>query len=315
MHEKQHVFIVNPVSGPENASRKMVPLLHKAVRQQGLNAVFEKTKSPQHATELARRYAGAGKAVRLYAVGGDGTLNEVMAGAYQFAGAEVASVPCGSGNDFVRTFGNVEDFLDIPKLLCGKAIDIDLMQTDLGVCVAITSTGLDAEVAHGIPKYRRIPLLGGQMAYTVSVAERLLHPLGKDLQVTVDGEALNGKYVIAAVCNGKTYGGGFCAAPMADTQDGCFDVILVKKISRLRVAKIINAYKKGEHIQNGSVVPDFADIMLYRKAKEVKVVPSGKEAFILNIDGECGPAPRLYAKMLPKAARFVLPLPLWQRQK
>ncbi len=313
MCEKKHVFIINPVSGPVNASKKLVPLLQKAMRQQGMKAMFEYTKAPRHATELVQHYASSGNAVRFYAVGGDGTLNEVMAGAYHFANAEVASVPCGSGNDFVRTFGTADDFLNFSQLIAGHAIDIDLLQTDLGVCVAITSTGLDAEVAHGIPKYRRIPLLGGQMAYTVSVAECLLRPLGKQLRITVDGETLNGDYAIAAVCNGKTYGGGFCAAPMADVQDGYFDMILVKKISRLRVAKIINSYKKGEHIQNGAVVPEFSDIMQHRKAKEVRIVPSGKQNFVLNIDGECTVAPCLYAKVLPKAARFVLPLPLWEQ--
>ncbi len=311
MPEREHVFIVNPVSGPENAVQKMVPLLQKTAREQGFKVVFEKTCAPRHATELAMRHAGSGKLVRLYAVGGDGTLNEVLAGAHGFTNAEVASVPCGSGNDFVRTFGEVGDFLKIQELLCGSAIDIDLLQTDVGICAAITSTGLDAEVAHGIPKYRRMPLLGGQMAYTVSVAERLLHPMGKQLRITVDGEDLSGQYTIVAVCNGKTYGGGFLAAPTASVQDGFFNLVLVKKISRLRVAKVIGAYKKGEHIQNGEVVPAFADIMQYRKAKEVCVVPVGKEAFVLNVDGECAPAPRLYAKVLPKAARFVLPRPLY----
>ncbi len=314
MSEKKHVFIINPVSGPKNATQRMLPLLQKTAREAGHLPIFEKTEGVRHASEIAQKYASSGDLVRLYAVGGDGTLNEVIYGAYSFPNAEVASVPCGSGNDFVRTFGTVDDFLNLPNLINGQSIDIDLMQTDMGICTAITSTGLDAEVAHGIPKYRRVPLLGGSMAYTISVAEHLLRPLGKHLNVCIDGEKMDDRYTIAAVCNGKTYGGGFLAAPMADVQDGFFDVILVKKISRLRAASVIGAYKKGEHIQNGEILPAFSDIMLYRKAKEVCILPKGKEPFILNIDGECTKAARLYAKILPKAARFVLPCSLHKNQ-
>ncbi len=301
------MFLVNPVSGKEDAGKAMVPHIEKAAAQCGIQPEIVYTKAPRHATELAQQYAGEGGALRLYAVGGDGTLNEVLAGAYLFENAEVASVPCGSGNDFVRSFGQPEDFLNLPALIQGEAIWVDLAKTDGGICAAITSAGLDADVAYNIPKYRRLPLFGGTMAYNISVLERVLHPLGKTLRISLDGHTIQGDYTIVAVCNGQTYGGGYWAAPMASLQDGLLDIILVKKIGRARVAKIIGKYKKGLHYQNGAIIPEMRDVMQHCRAKEVLAVPVGTQRFIVNVDGECGPAPRLYAKVLPHAVRFVLP--------
>ncbi len=310
----EHIFIVNPIAGQEDSARKMVPYIHEAAANCGITAITEVTKAPLHAAQIARKYSETGRPVRLYAVGGDGTLNELFSGAYQHKNAEVASVPCGSGNDFVRTFGEVNQFLDIEDQIKGQAVDIDLMQVNDGVSAAITSTGLDAEVAYNIPKYRRFPMLGGTMAYNISIIERVLKPLGKELRVTIDGEvAEEDNFLIATVCNGKTYGGGYIAAPMADVQDGTLEVILVKKVSRLKIAAIIGKYKNGRHIKNGKVDPRYNKVIKYYRAKEVKIEPIGDEPFILNVDGECGPDNILDVKVLPQSARFVLPASMYTK--
>ncbi|MDL2219283.1 protein BmrU [Ruminococcaceae bacterium OttesenSCG-928-O06] len=304
------MFIVNPVSGKKDATRAMVPVIQQAAEAAGITPEFEMTEAPKHATYIASTIAGTGQAVRLYSVGGDGTLNEIFAGAYPFPNAQVACLPCGSGNDFIRMFGDAQQFLDIGAQIQGEAVPIDLMEVDGGICAAITSTGLDADVAYNIPKYRRIPFLGGSMAYNISIVEKLLKPLGRRLHITVDGESWEDDYLIATVCNAQHYGGGYQAAPMARLDDGQLDVILVKKVSRLLIASIIGPYKKGEHYVDGRLADKFKDVMVYRSAKEVEMHPVYGDSFVLNVDGECGPAPRLFAKVMPKAARFVLPAPL-----
>ena len=304
----RHIFIVNPVSGKRDAAQHLLPDIRQAVEKCGVTAEYHTTKAPGHATQLAADFAKEGGPVRLYAVGGDGTLNEVLRGAYPYPNAEVASVPCGSGNDFVRAFGGTTPFLNFCNQIHGSTMEIDLIQTDEdGICAAITSTGLDAEVAYNIPKYRRIPLLGGSMAYNISILEKLLKPLGKQLSITVDGQETQGKFLIAAVCNARHYGGGYEAAPYATLDDGLLDVILVKKISRLLIASIIGKYKRGAHLAEGHILPSLAKHMTFLRGKEVAIRPMGPEPFILNVDGECAPAPRLYAKVMPRAARFVVP--------
>ena len=123
-------------------------------------------------------------------------------GARESETAEVACVPCGSGNDFVRNFGGGERFLDLPDLMQGHAVPIDLIETQYGIAAAICSAGLDAQVGYGIPKFRRLPLCGGSMAYNLSIAQCVCGRMGHKLRVTADGEVLEDDFLMLAICNG-----------------------------------------------------------------------------------------------------------------
>lgn len=309
----RHVFIVNPVSGKADASGTLVPQIITAAK--GLKAEYEVklTEHPGHAVQLARQAAQSGP-VRLYACGGDGTLNEVLLGARESETAEVACVPCGSGNDFVRNFGGREQFLDLPDLMQGHAVPIDLIETQYGIAAAICSAGLDAQVAYGIPKFRRLPLCGGSMAYNLSIAQCVCGHMGHKLRVTADGEVLEDDFLMLAICNGCAYGGGFVAAPEADMSDGVLDLVLVKKIGRLRMAKVIGLYKSGAHIQNGQVVPEVADIITYKKVRRVELETLDGRPIVVTQDGECAPRNTLTANVKPSAARVVLPKSWFERR-
>ena len=309
----KHVFIVNPVSGKVNAVTYYSPKIKAAAQEAGIDFEIRSTEYKGHGTELAAQYAQQGESIRFYACGGDGTLNEVLAGAYPYHNAEVACIPCGSGNDFLRSFGKAEEFLDLADNIAGVAIDIDLIAANGGVSGAICSVGIDSEIAYGIPKFRRIPLCGGNMAYNLSILERLCKPLGRHLHVEIDGQTVDDTLLIATVCNGVAYGGGFRASPNADLQDGLLEVILVKKISRLRIAGVLSKYKQGNHLYEDAVIPELQDIMTYQKAKHVVITPTDGKPAIVNIDGECAPAVGLDAEIMPGAARFVLPTKVYAR--
>lgn len=108
-----------------------------------------------HARELAAEAAHTAQAddepVRIWTAGGDGTFNEALTGAQGCSLAAVGCLPFGSGNDFLRTYGTREEFNDLDAQLAGSEVDIDLMQTDLGLSATICAAGLDAQVAYGIP--------------------------------------------------------------------------------------------------------------------------------------------------------------------
>lgn len=310
----EHVFIVNPISGKADASLYLVPQIIEQAKKCNISYRIEMTQAHRHAVQLAQAYAQAGDPVRLYACGGDGTLNEVLEGVLRSGNheAEVASIPCGSGNDYVRNFGKPQDFLNLENQINGHAISVDLMRTQTGISAAICSVGIDAKVAYNIPKYRRIPLCGGTMAYNLSILENLCRPLGQKLRVEIDGKVFCDQFLIATICNGSYYGGGYCAAPKADLQDGVLEVVLVRKMSRLRIASVLAKYKAGAHIaEDGTVCPDLRDVLYCLHAQEVHIIPVDEKNTIVNIDGECGPAERLDAWVMPGAVRFVLPLPVY----
>lgn len=217
----KHVFIVNPVSGKADASGTLVPQIITEAKRLGADYAIELTQYHRHAVELARAAAEeANGPVRLYACGGDGTFGQVLEGAYPYPQAEVACVPCGSGNDFVRNYGAREDFLDLADLMQGSAVPIDLIETPFGVSAAICSAGLDAKVAYGIPRFRRLPLCGGSMAYNLSIVQCLCSRLSSRVRVELDGETFEEDCILTAICNGGWYGGGYQAAPEASLDDG-----------------------------------------------------------------------------------------------
>ncbi len=307
----EYHFIVNPTAGKTDQSKVIPAQIITAAEKAGLAAEQCQSVTTQykgHARVLAKEIAQQGAPCTIYSIGGDGTFNEVLNGAYPYENAIVGCIPHGSGNDFLRSFGARDAFLDLEAQFLGQVLEIDLLQSENGVSAAICSVGLDAKIAYGIPKFRRLPFCGGSMAYNLSIAQCLLGKLGQKVIITLDGEVVHKDCLMVAVCNGKAYGGGFYAAPEANLTDGLLDVMIVAKMPLLRVAKVISVYKKGNHLKNGEIVPEMADIITFCRAKTVSITPQqAGESMILNEDGECVPSTLLEAKILPRAAKIILP--------
>ena len=128
-------------------------------------------------------------------------------------------------------------------------------------------------MAYGIPKFRRIPLCGGEVSYLLSIVEQLCGHIGRRVEYTIDGETFAVDCLMCAICNGRTYGGGFCAGPEAQPDDGWLDVFIVRKVGRLTIAKLLSMYKNGRHFQNGQLVEAAKPYFIYRRAKAVTCAP------------------------------------------
>lgn len=315
------LFLLNPTAGKQDCTRQLPRQIEAAAQRAGLSRgdyTICVTTHAGHAREVAHaealRARQAGEALRIYTAGGDGTFNEALTGAYGFENAAVGCLPFGSGNDFLRTFGTKEEFLDLDAQLAGGPVDIDLMQTSLGLSATICAAGLDAQVAYGIPKFRRIPLCGGEMAYVLSIAQQLCGHIGRRVEYTIDGETMSVDCLMCAVCNGRTYGGGFCAAPEARPDDGWLDVYIIRKVGRLTIAKLLSMYKNGRHFQNGQLVKAAEPYFIYRRAKQVSLrAADGRGPIVATADGECVPCEQVSVQVQPLAGHILLPKPALER--
>ena len=317
----RYLFILNPAAGKQDCTVQLIPQLQQASVRAGIpvDAVATcKTEYAGHAKALARaaaeEAAKAGEQLHIWTAGGDGTLVEALTGVQGFANAAVGCLPYGSGNDFLRTYGTRAEFTDLDAQLAGGEVTIDLLETSLGLSATICAAGLDAQVAYGIPKFRRIPLCGGEMSYLLSIVEQLCGHIGRRVTFTIDDEELTVDCLMCAICNGRAYGGGFLAAPEADPADGWLDVMIVRRVGRLTIAKLLGMYKSGRHFVNGQLTEEAKPYFLYRRARRVALRPAdGRGPIVATADGECTPCDAVEAVLRPLSGRILLPAPAYER--
>lgn len=297
----KHFFVINPAAGATDDKADLERRIRAA--SENADAAIYYTTAPRDATAYvsARCEEFPADELRFYACGGDGTLNEVVAGAYRYPNASVTSVPCGSGNDFVKSFGGAERFSDIAALMRAPTVSLDLMRAGEHICVNVLNFGFDTTVAKTIPKVRRKPIIGGKNAYTTGVVTALLTAMKTKCSITADGEELtDGTILLCTIGNGQYVGGSFCCAPRADAADGLLEVCKVRPIGHLRFVKLLGPYTAGKHLDD----PSFADILTYRRAKHIVVKGDN---LMFSLDGELIEADELTIDVMEGALRFAKP--------
>ena len=305
----RHIFVINPVAGQGVRIAELLAEIDSASQKTGQTEVETYlTQSVGDAKEYAARVCREhpDKRLRFYACGGDGTLNEVLNGMMGFPNAELACYPCGSGNDFIYNFGQAQDFLRIESLMTGETTLCDCIRmghkTGYRYGVNICNVGFDARIAAEMTAFKRLPLIQGEAAYYLSVFWNLLHKLGMHLTVTLDsGEELQDEFLLAAMGNGRRYGGGFLALPQAKVRDGLLDYCCVRKVSRFKIAKLVSKYKKGEHIGN----EEFASLVTAGRCRRLSV--TSQTPVKICCDGEISTGTELWVEIVPNAFSFVLP--------
>ncbi len=299
----KHIFIINPAAGKSDSTAPVAANIRRTCVERGLDYEILTTEYPRHAIELVKKKAVeyAGQTMRFYACGGDGTLNEVAAGAAGLANVSITHFPCGSGNDFIKLFGqDCRSFKDLDALIDGKELALDYIETDCGACINVFSVGVDARVAAGMQKYKRIPMLQGSMAYNISTVENVLRGLSEPYEVQVDGVDYSGKQTLILAGNGRFYGGGFHPVPEADPTDGLLDVLIIKAVDLITVMKVIGAYKAGRHRQ-------YPQYITHLKAKSLTIAHRDGKDMQVNLDGEIVPSPRVSLRVAEHKLRFVIP--------
>ena len=243
----KHVFIINPTAGKKDCTARMMDMAKALAARHSLDLECILTKRSGHAMETARVLAASGREVRIYACGGDGTINEVANGIAGSDNAAMTCIPVGTGNDFLKNFGDAAPlFADAENLWDGPVMPLDAIDCNGRLALTVACSGFDAQVADDVHKYGKLPLLGGQGSYILSLGVNfLLRSLGHRWTITLDGEAMSGEFALAAVCNGRYYGGGFMPVAEARMDDGVLNTLVVRKVSRAAFLRFVGAYSKG----------------------------------------------------------------------
>ena len=143
----RHLFIINPAAGKKNSTAALER--HLSTLSFEHEVVY--TKEAGDAERITRAAALTGEDLRIYACGGDGTLNEVVNGAAGYDNVAITCVPKGTGNDFLKIFGNDyrKQFYDLEALAEGPQTPFDLMDCNGHLGIDVVCSGVDARIAEG----------------------------------------------------------------------------------------------------------------------------------------------------------------------
>ncbi|MBP9144964.1 MAG: diacylglycerol kinase family lipid kinase [Thermoanaerobaculia bacterium] len=239
-------MLLNPAAG-RGRGRRSIAAITAAARRHGIEV--EVPESAADLTACARRAAGDG-IERLLVGGGDGTWHQAARG---LAGSACALAPIalGTGNDLARELGfPLDPIAAIGRAVEGPVTRIDLGRAGEGIFCGVAGSGFDSQCAEYAKSVRR---LRGPLVYVWSVIRVLARFTPLRATLDHDGGRFEGEVMFVSLANTRWFGGGMHIAPHADATDGLLDVVIVHRVSRLRLLSVFPRVYSGRHLTHPAV--------------------------------------------------------------
>lgn len=295
MHKLKTKLILNPYAGQKRLIKE-IDTIRGILSSNGLNCDLAFTQKPKDGIQLANR-AGKEGFELIVAVGGDGTINEVVNGIVEFEEAILGVIPIGLGNDFAWMIGlSSKNIHQACKTLCNGIVKkIDLGVVNDRYFVNGVGIGFDAQVAQERLKYKG--MLKGVGLYLYAVIKTLFKYKPIPANIKLDDRIIDISPLLIAIGNGKRCGGGFLLTPGASLEDGLFDVCVIQQLGKLRALCNLPKTLKGTHIT-------MPEVNMYRTKEIIVNLPS---ALTAHLDGEIIKETTYQIKLLPKRLKVMFP--------
>lgn len=298
------LVIVNPHAAGGETGRRWSPQLD-ALLSRYLGAVdVVLTQSPADVPQhVARAYAEG--MIRILSIGGDGTNHSVVNAIIQHQKANptvnpipYGNIPQGTGRDWARSRGipfGMEPALQWIVKTKPRPTDIGLIRYDgqERYFLNIASAGLSGEVDRRVNE----SLTRRPWTFFTATVQTLFSHNPVEMAIEVDGEAwFHGRSYLLAVANGTTFGHGMKFAPNAQSDDGLFDLVLVRDISRLQALTVLAKVYNGSHLTHSGVMT--------RQGREINVRGISEE-LALDLDGEHAVGVDLHYSICPNMLSLI----------
>ncbi len=297
----KHLFLINPVAGKKGSTQRLISHIVAKFSALGLEHEIHLTQEAKEAETYSRNVALQGDPLRIYVCGGDGTLNEVVNGVAGFDHVAITNVPKGTGNDFIRIFGedSRRGFCDLAALAKGPQTAFDLIDCNGRLGLDVVCAGIDARVGNDVHKFKSFPMVKGPGAYILSLADNVLFKgVSRHARVTMGDRHWDEEITIICICNGRHYGGGFMPMPNAMPDDGILDMLVIPKISKAKLAMIVGDYAKGRYEK-------YPDLMVPYHGTEMSF--SADEEMVVVVDGELVRGNDFHVKLSEHKVNFFYP--------
>jgi YegS/Rv2252/BmrU family lipid kinase len=297
MGSLKYKFILNPTAG-KGKGRTASALIMEQLSAQRIEFEIVQTTEAGHGIDLAKKAVRDGWPA-IIAVGGDGTMGEVVNGIMQEASGRdchFGFIPAGTGNDFARSLQIPLDMTDaIKALLTAKTKIIDIGKEREGYFAIITGLGFPADVMAKANAYRGF--LKGPAVITWSVLKTIHELRAETIELILDGQKQEMPAKAVFVLNMPFTGGGLQIVPTARPDDGFLDICVIKNMSKTGLFLTLPKAYKGKHVGH----PDIA----FFRCRQVTINTEHprKKLFDGNVFGN---AP-LSAEILPEALSVLVP--------
>lgn len=297
MPGNRHLLIINPAAR-HGETERLIPVIDQLLA--AIPHDIRISERMGHAAEIA---AGAADYDVVVAVGGDGTVHEVLNGLMSIEESSrpaLGVLPTGSGNDTRRTLGVPED-LTRAALVLGTG---QRKRFDVGLCNGVYfnnsfAAGMDAKVTAKAVEYKVTKHRHGLWLYLTALLHVLFNELeGFNLRIAFDSEApVEVDTLIVAVTQGTTYGGGFLITPDAVADDGLFDICMIDPLRLGQALLRLPFVVFGKH----------TGMRVVHMSRHTSVVIESECALPAQIDGEVLLADRYEISLVPLAIECVVP--------
>ncbi|MFO1444190.1 diacylglycerol kinase family lipid kinase [Bacillus sp. Bva_UNVM-123] len=304
-------FIVNP-QAKNGYCQKIWRKLEKILSELNITYLAFFTEFRGHAKELTESLAekSGEKPILIVAVGGDGTMHEVVNGAVHFRNVKVSYIPCGSGNDFSRGFGvpkNPEQaLLSLLQDYQGEPTIVDIGKITFENSQELyfinnMGAGLDALISRDVNKSKIKRILNrislGKFVYVYFLLKNLFTYKCKAIEILVDGKTYTYDSAwFVTVSNQPYYGGGMKISPEASPFDGELNITVVHNLSRIKLLFVFITVFWGGHVS-------FKEVEMFR-GKSIKI--KSDVPVYAHADGEDIGSTPLMMNVIPKALPILI---------
>lgn len=284
-------IIYNPTAGREVFEQQLPQILERLERA-GYIASAHRTTGMGDAIVAAKRACEL-EFDLVIAVGGDGTVNEVINGLLQHeTPPEFGIIPMGTVNDFTRALGIPSDIFEaLDYIIEGEPFAIDLGLMDGKYFMNIGGGGKITEVSYEAPS--RLKAVIGSLAYYVKGIELIPQITSFPIRIEHDEGVYTGRVMIFLIGLTNSIGGFEQLVPDAELDDGYFSVLILEEVNLAELAHVLTLAMRGEHLKH--------DKVKYFKSRELYV--SSFEEVQLNLDGELGGVLPAHFKNLQQAIK------------
>ena len=269
---KKYHIISNPAAG-KRSSGKNLKTVEEAFDLGGVSFETHVSQGVGDATKIARKLTEQGE-TEIVALGGDGTLHEVLNGLADPTACNLGLIPSGTGNDFAEKIGLPTDAKKAASLiLTGEAKDTDYLEVGGLRCMNVAGLGIDVDVLERCKRGK----LRGKIKYLLSLVQSLFSFKGYRVEIVADKIRETRNVLIAAACNGAQFGGGIRICPAAEVSDGKLNAVIVDCIGgKWKIIKAFMALLKGKILEYAATKHFLCDSLKFIPEKPCTVQLDGE---------------------------------------